>query len=70
MSGSRGEANFVWRCKNCKVSSRLRPPPLGGMHRSPALLTPTAARVVGDDQGRTQGLRAVGAAQAGAFARV
>lgn len=19
MSGSRGEANFVWRCKNCKV---------------------------------------------------
>lgn len=21
MSGSRGEANFVWRCKNCKVGS-------------------------------------------------
>lgn len=21
MSGSRGEANFVWKCKNCKVSS-------------------------------------------------
>jgi hypothetical protein len=20
MSGSRGEANFVWKCKNCKVS--------------------------------------------------
>jgi hypothetical protein len=20
MSGSRGEANFVWRCKNCKAS--------------------------------------------------
>ncbi len=20
MSGSRGEANFVWRCKNCKVT--------------------------------------------------
>ncbi len=19
MSGSRGEANFVWKCKNCKV---------------------------------------------------
>lgn len=24
MSGSRGEANFVWRCKNCKVP----PPPV------------------------------------------
>lgn len=23
MSGSRGEANFVWKCKNCKVSSYL-----------------------------------------------
>jgi hypothetical protein len=21
MSGSRGEANFVWKCKNCKVCS-------------------------------------------------
>lgn len=20
MSGSRGEANFVWKCKNCKVN--------------------------------------------------
>jgi len=23
MSGSRGEANFVWRCKNCKVRKLL-----------------------------------------------
>jgi len=23
MSGSRGEANFVWKCKNCKVSLSL-----------------------------------------------
>jgi hypothetical protein len=22
MSGSRGEANFVWKCKSCKVSRR------------------------------------------------
>jgi hypothetical protein len=25
MSGSRGEANFVWRCKNCKVRAILQP---------------------------------------------
>ena len=23
VSGSKGEANFVWKCKNCKVSSPL-----------------------------------------------
>jgi hypothetical protein len=23
-SGSRGEANFVWRCKNCKVGPNCR----------------------------------------------
>lgn len=23
ISGSRGEANFVWRCKNCKVGTVL-----------------------------------------------
>ncbi len=23
VSGSKGEANFVWRCKSCKVCSRL-----------------------------------------------
>jgi hypothetical protein len=23
MSGSRGEANFVWKCKNCKVRTLL-----------------------------------------------
>lgn len=22
-SGSRGEANFVWKCKNCKVGSAI-----------------------------------------------
>ncbi|KAF1834217.1 hypothetical protein BDW02DRAFT_525822 [Decorospora gaudefroyi] len=26
-SGSKGEANFVWRCKNCKVSSAPPPSP-------------------------------------------
>ena len=32
MSGSRGEANFVWRCKTCKVgrSEALRYPLLNG----------------------------------------
>lgn len=25
MSGSRGEANFVWRCKNCKVETSTAP---------------------------------------------
>jgi hypothetical protein len=25
MSGSRGEANFVWKCKNCKVGLRRYP---------------------------------------------
>ena len=24
VSGSKGEANFVWRCKSCKVSDHLR----------------------------------------------
>lgn len=24
MSGSRGEANFVWKCKNCKVRKHSR----------------------------------------------
>lgn len=24
MSGSRGEANFVWKCKNCKVRREFR----------------------------------------------
>lgn len=32
MSGSRGEANFVWRCKNCKVPNMtIRAPHLGFM---------------------------------------
>ncbi len=26
MSGSRGEANFVWRCKNCKGVEAHGPP--------------------------------------------
>ena len=25
MSGSRGEANFVWKCKSCKVQQPLEP---------------------------------------------
>ena len=25
MSGSRGEANFVWKCKNCKVFTPIQP---------------------------------------------
>jgi hypothetical protein len=49
MSGSRGEANFVWKCKNCKVfescathklldGSDPVPFPAGvvGNHQSPA----------------------------------
>ena len=32
MSGSRGEANFVWRCKNCKV---LEPVSVSGLLRWP-----------------------------------
>lgn len=31
MSGSRGEANFVWKCKNCKVLSCLFPEQEAGM---------------------------------------
>jgi hypothetical protein len=27
VSGSKGEANFVWRCKNCKVSLPASPRP-------------------------------------------
>lgn len=25
VSGSKGEANFVWKCKNCKVSAQHSP---------------------------------------------
>ena len=32
MSGSRGEANFVWKCKNCKV---LEPASVSGLLRWP-----------------------------------
>ncbi|KAJ9648088.1 hypothetical protein H2201_002372 [Coniosporium apollinis] len=36
-SGSRGEANFVWRCKNCKRehSASVRNPPATYPHSSP-----------------------------------
>ncbi|MCJ1229530.1 hypothetical protein MMC12_006197 [Toensbergia leucococca] len=37
MSGSRGEANFVWRCKSCKRESTasIRNPPNSYSHASP-----------------------------------
>ncbi|MCJ1303415.1 hypothetical protein MMC08_006224 [Hypocenomyce scalaris] len=37
MSGSRGEANFVWRCKSCKRESTatIRAPPTAYQHASP-----------------------------------
>jgi len=44
MSGSRGEANFVWKCKNCKVRLSSSPPvirtltPCSGNRRLPSRL--------------------------------
>ncbi|KAA6406756.1 MAG: DUF866 domain-containing [Lasallia pustulata] len=37
MSGSRGEANFVWRCKSCKRESTatIKAPPTAYQHASP-----------------------------------
>ncbi|EGP84812.1 unnamed protein product [Zymoseptoria tritici ST99CH_1A5] len=37
-SGSRGEANFVWRCKNCKRehTASILSPPTSYAHQSPA----------------------------------
>lgn len=50
MSGSRGEANFVWKCKNCKV---LRP--LLDVTESRPQMTnsnlPPIERVIGNHQG-------------------
>lgn len=31
VSGSKGEANFVWRCKSCKVSDHLNPAPFADL---------------------------------------
>lgn len=58
MSGSRGEANFVWKCKNCKVSlslSATRPPDPD----------PNTEGAFGKHQGRPCHLRAVGPTQDG-----
>jgi len=38
LSGSRGEANFVWRCRNCKV--RPLPPPTITLLNPPDTLQP------------------------------
>ncbi|MCJ1341573.1 hypothetical protein MMC09_006869 [Bachmanniomyces sp. S44760] len=37
MSGSRGEANFVWKCKQCKRESTatIKAPPSAYLHSSP-----------------------------------
>lgn len=53
MSGSRGEANFVWKCKNCKVSA-------WNPSRGPRDLWAKmrAARIVGQHQGGTEAVPA------------
>lgn len=65
MSGSRGEANFVFRCKNCKVwkDNWIRYI-FGGVQGAPLLTVLCAARVFSNHQGGTQGIRAVRAGQA------